>query len=153
MLVHRGFAGKVLTNKNKFKFLRTKELNCLRFEHLLEFLPFFAFFLWFSLLKLPNLFAIAFLNPLRSSIVDKILTFSLKKSVTQSTAPKFSYRLNHNALKCLYNIFIWTPLSCYKCKLHNDCAEIFVTRGLSPLPICVLNSEHRYILESFLEKH
>ena len=110
MLVHWCFTGKVLTNKNKFKFLRTKELNCLRFEHLLDFLPFFAFFLWFSPLKLPNLFAIAFLNPLRSSIVDKVLTFSLKKSVTQSTAPKFSHRLNHNALKCPYNIFIWTPL-------------------------------------------
>jgi len=106
MLVHWGFSGKVLTNKNKFKFLRTKKLNSLRFNYLLGFLLFFAFLLRLSLLNVPKLFAIAFLNPLRSSIADTRLTFPLKKSVTQSTGPKLLHRFNYNDLKYLYNIFM-----------------------------------------------
>jgi hypothetical protein len=31
-------------------------------------------------------------------------------------------------------------LSCYEFKLHDDFAESFVTRGLSPLPVCVLDN-------------
>ena len=150
-LVYQGFACKVLTKMDKLKFLREIGLNPLKVVICFVFYCFLHFS--YSLVTVPKWFAIAFLNLLRSSIVDKILTFSSKKSVTQSTAPKFFHRFNHNALKCLYNIFIWTPLSCYEFKLHNDFAEIFVTRGLSPLPICVLDSEHRYILESFLEKY
>jgi hypothetical protein len=32
--------------------------------------------------------------------------FFIKKSVTQSTSPKFFYRFNDNNLKWLYNIFM-----------------------------------------------
>jgi hypothetical protein len=31
-------------------------------------------------------------------------------------------------------------ISCYEFRLHNDFAESFVTRGLSPLPVCVLDN-------------
>ena len=34
-----------------------------------------------------------------------------------------------------------SAVSCYEFKLHNDFAESLVKRGLSPLPICVLDSE------------
>jgi hypothetical protein len=34
-----------------------------------------------------------------------------------------------------------SDLSCYEFRLHNDFAESFVTRGLSPLPVCVLDNE------------
>ncbi len=31
-------------------------------------------------------------------------------------------------------------LSCYELRLHNDFAESFLTRGLSPLPVYVLDN-------------
>ena len=33
------------------------------------------------------------------------------------------------------------PISCDEFRLHNDFAENFVTRGLSPLPVCVLDNK------------
>jgi hypothetical protein len=35
---------------------------------------------------------------------------------------------------------IFVMVSCYEFRLHNDFAESFVTRGLSPLPVCVLDN-------------
>jgi hypothetical protein len=32
-----------------------------------------------------------------------------------------------------------TLISCHEFRLHNDFAESLVTRGLSPLPVCVLD--------------
>ena len=32
-------------------------------------------------------------------------------------------------------------LSCHEFRLHNDFADSLVTRGLSPLPVCVLDNE------------
>jgi hypothetical protein len=31
-------------------------------------------------------------------------------------------------------------ISCYEFRLHNDFAESLLTRGLSPLPVCVLDN-------------
>ena len=33
-----------------------------------------------------------------------------------------------------------TLISCHEFRLHNDFAESLVTRGLSPLPVCVLSN-------------
>ena len=40
-------------------------------------------------------------------------------------------------------------ISCYEFKLHNDFAKSLVTRGLSPLPICVLDSEQLIVQEVY----
>jgi hypothetical protein len=33
-----------------------------------------------------------------------------------------------------------TSVSCHEFRLHNDSVESLVTRGLSPLPVCVLDN-------------
>jgi hypothetical protein len=39
-----------------------------------------------------------------------------------------------------YGVEVRGLVSCYEFRLHNDFAESFVTRGLSPLPVCVLDN-------------
>jgi hypothetical protein len=62
--------------------------------------------------------------------------------------------LNLNQKRCqkmviiLKSVKIW--LSCYEFKLRNDFVGSLVTRGLSPLPMCVLDSEQLIQLINFL---
>jgi hypothetical protein len=39
-------------------------------------------------------------------------------------------------------------VSCYEFKLYNDFTKSFVTNGLSPLPICVLENESLNLIEN-----
>ena len=46
----------------------------------------------------------------------------------------------HNIL-CPYSILYLSKLSCYIFRLHSVFIGSPITRGLSPLPVCVLNDE------------
>ena len=44
-------------------------------------------------------------------------------------------------LKISATFSVQIGISCYEFRLHNNFAENCVTRGLSPLPVCVLDKE------------